>query len=155
MGNQVDFRFALAKAYQASGNLEKAAALYRGIYLGDPLSPEATSAKTQMAAMNTPLSAAERKQHADAMFNAKQYTLAEEEYRALQKSGNDLSQSDRDALDIYAAVCDLRLKKLSSRRGGTPSRDGRRQRCAEDIPAIRTSAEHGRYGSSTMRLCNS
>jgi soluble lytic murein transglycosylase len=113
IGNQVDFRFALAKAYQASGNLEKAAALYRGIYLGDPLSPEATSAKTQMDGMNTPLSAAERKQHADAMFNAKQYTLAEEEYRALQRSGNDLSQSDRDALDIYAAVCDLRLKKLS------------------------------------------
>ena len=112
-GNQVDFRFALAKTYQASGNMEKAAALYRGIYLGDPLSPEATSAKTQMAVMNTPLSAAERKQHADAMFNAKQYTLAEEEYRALQKSGNDLSQPDRDALDIYAAVCDLRLKKLS------------------------------------------
>jgi soluble lytic murein transglycosylase len=112
-GNQVDFRFALAKTYQASGNMEKAAALYRGIYLGDPLSPEATSAKTQMVVMNTPLSAAERKQHADAMFNAKQYTLAEEEYRALQKSGNDLSQPDRDALDIYAAVCDLRLKKLS------------------------------------------
>jgi soluble lytic murein transglycosylase len=47
------------------------------------------------------------------MFNAKQYMDAEEEYRALQKGGNDLSQSDRDALDIYAAVCDLRLKKLS------------------------------------------
>ncbi len=63
--------------------------------------------------MNSPLSVAERKQHADAMFNAKQYSLAEEEYRTLQKDGKDLSQSDRDALDIYAAVCDLRLKKLS------------------------------------------
>jgi soluble lytic murein transglycosylase len=113
IGNQVDFRFVLAKAYQVSGNAEQAAALYRGIYLGDPLSPEAKGAKTQMAAMNIPLSAAERKRHADAMFNATQYTEAEEEYRALQKGGNDLSQSDRDALDIYAAVCDLRLKKLS------------------------------------------
>jgi soluble lytic murein transglycosylase len=113
VGNQVDFRSTLAKAYQASGNLQQAATLYRGIYLGDPLSPEAANAKAQMAVMSTPLSAAERKQHADAMFNAKQYTVAEEEYRALQKSGNDLSQSDRDALDIYAAVCDLRLKKLS------------------------------------------
>ena len=112
-GNEVDFRFALAKAYQASGNAAQAATLYRGIYLGDPLSPEATSAKSQMAAMNIPLSAAERKQHADAMFNAKQYTEAEDEYRALQKGSNDLSQSDRDALDIYAAVCDLRLKNLS------------------------------------------
>ena len=111
--NQVNFRLVLAKAYQASGNTEQAATLYRGIYLGDPVSPEAASAKNQMTAMNIPLSAAERKRHADAMFNAKQYTDAEEEYRALEKSGNDLSQSDRDALEIYAAVCDLRLKKLS------------------------------------------
>jgi soluble lytic murein transglycosylase len=113
MSRHVDFRSTLAKAYQASGDVQRAATLYRGIYLGDPLSPEAANAKTQMASMNAPLSAAERKQHADAMFNAKQYTAAEEEYRALQKSGSDLSQSDRDALEIYAAVCDLRLKKLS------------------------------------------
>jgi soluble lytic murein transglycosylase len=113
MGSHVDFRFALAKAYQASGNASQAVTLYRGIYLDDPLSPEATGAKIQMAAMNASPSAADRKRHADAMFNAKQYLDAEEEYRSLQKSGNDLSQPDRDALDIYAAVCDLRLKKLS------------------------------------------
>ena len=113
--HQVDFRFALAKAYQTNGNTQRAADLYRGIYLGDPLSPDAANAKAQMVLMNTPLSAAESKRHADAMFNAKQYTEAEEEYRALQKNGSDLSQSDRDALDIYAAVCDLRLKKLSRR----------------------------------------
>jgi soluble lytic murein transglycosylase len=113
VGNQVDFRTVLAKAYQASGNQQKAAILYRGIYLGDPLSPEASNAKAQLASLNAPLSAAERKQHADAMFNAKQYSLAEDEYRALQTSSNELSQSDRNALEIYAAVCDLRLKKLS------------------------------------------
>jgi soluble lytic murein transglycosylase len=113
IGDHVDFRFVLAKAYQAVGNTAQAATFYRGIYLGDPLSPEAAAAKSQMIAINVPLSSADRKRHADAMFNAKQYTEAEEEYRALQKSGNDLSQSDRDALDIYAAVCDLRLKNLS------------------------------------------
>jgi soluble lytic murein transglycosylase len=113
IANHVDFRLAQAKAYQASGNQQKSASLYRGIYLGDPLSPEAATAKAQLGALNAPLSAAERKQHADAMFNAKQYGLAEDEYRSLQKSSNELSQSDRDALDIYAAVCDLRLKKLS------------------------------------------
>jgi soluble lytic murein transglycosylase len=109
----VDFRYTLAKAYQASGNAEQASALYRGIYLGDPLSPEAGSAKTQLAGMNLALSPGERKQHADAMFNAKQFVVAEAEYRSLQKSDNGLSPSDRDALEIYAAVCDLRLKKLS------------------------------------------
>jgi soluble lytic murein transglycosylase len=113
VGNHVDFRLALAKAYQASGNQQKAASLYRGIYLEDPLSPEAANAKAQLAVLNAPLSVGERKQHADAMFNAKQYGIAEDEYRSLQKSSNQLSQSDRDALEIYAAVCDLRLKKLS------------------------------------------
>jgi soluble lytic murein transglycosylase len=109
----VDFRVTLAKAYQASGDPQKASSLYRGIYLGDPLSPEASTAKAQLLLMNAPLSAAERKQHADAMFNAKQYSIAEAEYRALQRSSNELSPSDRDALDIYAAVCNLRLKNLS------------------------------------------
>ncbi len=112
-GNQVDFRLVLAKVYQANGDLQKSSILYRGIYLGDPLSLEAAAAKSQLLLMNAPLSAAERKQHADAMFNAKQYALAEDEYRALQRSSTELSQSDRDALEIYAAVCDLRLKKLS------------------------------------------
>ena len=113
VANEVDFRQALAKAYLASGNQQKAASLYRGIYLGDPLSPEAASAKAQLLLMNAPLSTAERKQHADAMFNAKQYAMAGDEYRALQRSGTELSQSDRDALEIYAAVCNLRLKNLS------------------------------------------
>lgn len=108
-----DFRLALARAYQASGNTAQAATLYQGLYLEDPLSPEAASAKNQMIAMDVPLSAAQRKQHADAMFNAKQYAVAEEEYRSLQKDGEGLGPSDRDALEIYAAVCDLRLKKLS------------------------------------------
>ena len=109
----VDVRYTLAKAYQAAGNAAQASELYRVIYLGDPLSPEAAGAKTQLAAMNLALSPAERKQHADFMFNAKQFVEAEDEYHALQKSDNGLSQSDRDALEIYAAVCDLRLKKLS------------------------------------------
>ncbi|AEU37479.1 Lytic transglycosylase catalytic [Granulicella mallensis MP5ACTX8] len=112
-GSHVDFRFTLAKAYQASGNTQQAAALYRGLYTRDPLSNEAAEAKTQLAAMNVPLTAAERKQHADAMFNAKHYDIAQEEYRALQKNDSELSSADRDALEIYAAVCDLRLKKLS------------------------------------------
>jgi soluble lytic murein transglycosylase len=111
--SSADLRYTLAKAYQASGNSTQASALYRSLYLGYPMSSEATGAKAQLAAMNIPLTPGERKQHADAMFNAKQFVEAEAEYRALQKSSSDLSQSDRDALEIYAAVCDLRLKKLS------------------------------------------
>ena len=111
--SHVDFRAMLARAYAASGNTAQAAQLYRGIYLNDPLSSEANNARAQLSTLNAPLTPAERKQHADAMFNAKQYTEAEQEYRALQKDEGSLTQADRDALEIYAAVCDLRLKKLT------------------------------------------
>ena len=112
-GGHVDLRMALAKAYQASGNTGAASSLYRGIYLEDPLSNDAANAKAQLAALNVPLTPAERKEHADAMFNAKQYTEAAAEYRALEQSEATLSQADRDALEIYAAVCDLRLKRIT------------------------------------------
>jgi soluble lytic murein transglycosylase len=108
-----DFRLTLAKAYQASGDAAHAAELYRRLYLGDALSPEAVSAKMALAAMNVPLTPAERKEHADALFNAKQFLDAQMEYKALEKNESGLSQGDRDALQIYAAVCDLRLKRLS------------------------------------------
>ena len=112
-GAHTDFKLVLAKGYQASGNGAEASRLYREIYLGDALSSEAGTAKTQLAAMNVPLTAGEKKQHADAMFNAKQYVEAAAEYRALQKSEAGLTQADRDALEIYAAVCDLKMKRLS------------------------------------------
>ena len=112
-GNHVDVRAALARAYQANGNTSAASALYRAIYLNEPVSSEAANAKTQLSAMNIPLTAGERKQHADAMFNTKQYNEAASEYRALEKNDATLTQADRDALEIYAAVCDLRLKRIS------------------------------------------
>ena len=109
----VDVRSTLARAYQAAGNSGAAAALYRGIYLGDPTSNDAATARAQLAAMNIPLTAGERKQHADALFNAKQYTGAAVEYRALQQNDSTLTQADKDALEIYAAVCDLRLQHIT------------------------------------------
>ena len=112
-GSHVDFRMTLAKAYAAAGQTDAASRLYRSVYLGDPLSNEAASAKAQLSALNVPLTPGERKQHADAMFNAKHYEIAASEYRALEKDERSLSQADRDALQIYAAVCDLRLKRLS------------------------------------------
>ncbi len=111
-GEKPDVRLTMAKAFQATGNVGKATELYRGIYLNNALSFEAGAARTQLAAMNAPLSAADRKQHADAMFNAKHYSEAQSEYLALKKNESALTQADKDALDIYAAVCDLRLKRL-------------------------------------------
>ena len=112
-GSHVDVRTTLAKAYQTAGSPSAAATLYRGIYLGDPTSNDAANAKAQLAAMNIPLTAGERKQHADALFNAKQYTQAAAEYWALQQNDSTLTEADKGALEIYAAVCDLRLKHIT------------------------------------------
>ena len=111
--HHADFRLVLAKAYAASGNSAAAAAQARAIYLEQPLSGEAAAARTLLLQSGAPLTPAERKQHADALFNAKHYELAGAEYRGLSHDATTLNQADKDALEIYAAVCDLRLKRLS------------------------------------------
>ena len=65
--------------------------------------------------MGTPLTAGERKLHADALFNAKRYGEASVEYSAIGRNNPQLSAADRDALTIYAAVCDFKLKQVGRR----------------------------------------
>ena len=109
-----DLRLALARAYQAAGDTLRATQLYRLLYTTQPLTFEATQALPQLQALGQPPTAAERKLHADTLFNAKRYAEASADYHAIR---NDpaLSQPDRDALEIYSAVCDLKLKRLSRR----------------------------------------
>jgi len=113
--SHVDFRYSLGRAYQMSGDTTHAAAVYRGLYVSFPLSVEAAQARTQMQAMGTPPTAAERKTHADQLFNAKRYAEAAEEYHTIEKDGSGLSAGDHDALLIYAAACEMRLKRISRR----------------------------------------
>jgi soluble lytic murein transglycosylase len=112
--SHVDFRYALARAYQMSGDTTHAASIYRNVYVGFPLSVEAGQASSQLQAMNMPLTAAERKVHADQLFNAKRYAEAGEEYHLIERDGS-LSAADHDALLIYAAACDMRMKHISRR----------------------------------------
>jgi soluble lytic murein transglycosylase len=112
--DHADFKIALAKGYQAAGDTGRAIPLYRSVYVNQPLSYEATQARTQMQAMGAGPTAAERKVHADELFNAKRYSEAQAEYSAI-RNDSSLSQGDRDALQIYSAVCDLKLKQLSRR----------------------------------------
>lgn len=109
-----DFQYAKARALQLTGQLQQASTIYRRIYQNAPLSNEAAQAAVQLSAMNMGLSAGERKMHADKLFNAKRYRDAGAEYHSIQRDSS-LSQSDRDALEVYAAVCDLKQKKLSHR----------------------------------------
>ncbi len=110
-----DFRYTLGRAYQLAGNTGQAAQVYRKLYVQLPLSYEAAQARGQLQAMGVPLSAAERKTHADQLFNAKRYTDAGDEYHEIAKNEAGLSAADIAALRIYEAVCDLKLKHLSRR----------------------------------------
>lgn len=110
-----DFRYTLGRAYQLSGDTAHAATVFRGIYVTQPLSYEAAQSRMQLQAMGAPISSAERKTHADQLFNAKHYAEAGEEYHAIAQSDTNLNEGDRNALAIYAAVCDLKLKHISRR----------------------------------------
>jgi soluble lytic murein transglycosylase len=110
---RTDYRYALGRAYQLTGDSAKAAAAFRWIYVSQPLTYEASQSAAQMQAMGTPLTAGERKAHADVLFNAKRYSEASAEYTALGRNNAQLSAADRDALTIYAAVCDLKLKQVT------------------------------------------
>jgi soluble lytic murein transglycosylase len=113
--SHADFRYALGRAYQMSGDTTHAATVFRSLYVNLPLSMEAAEARAQLQAMNMPPSAAERKVHADQLFNAKRYSEAGEEYHAIERDSSGLSAADHDALVIYAAACDMRMKHLSRR----------------------------------------
>ena len=113
--SHTDFKFALGRAYQLSGNAARAASIYKNLYSTQPLTPEANQARQQMQAMGVPLTAAERKAHADQLFNAKRYGEAGDEYHSIGKNDPSLSAGDQAALSIYTAVCDLKLKRLSRR----------------------------------------
>lgn len=109
-----DFRYALGRAYQVGGDNAHATPIFRSLYTTQPLSFEASQARAQLSAINAPLTAAELKAHADQLFNAKRYSEAAGEYHSIEHDSS-LSSADRDTLQLYAAVCDLRLKHLNRR----------------------------------------
>jgi soluble lytic murein transglycosylase len=115
VGGHSDFRYILARTYQLTGDTGHAAPIYRSIYTRFPTSFEAGQARSQLDAMGIPLTASERKVHADFLFNAKRYNDAGQEYHEIARADSSLSQADRDALAIYAAVCDYKLKRISRR----------------------------------------
>jgi soluble lytic murein transglycosylase len=113
--DQAGFRYALGRAYQLAGDVAHAAPVLRKVYATQPLTNEAAQAAVQLQTMGAPLSSAERKMHADVLFNAKRYSEAGAEYSAIAKSNPQLGAADRDALTIYAAVCSFKAKPLSRR----------------------------------------
>lgn len=115
IATHADYLFALGRSYQATGDTARAGTVYRQIYLKQPLSNEAAQARQQLQGMSMDLSPAELKIHADQLFNAKRYAEASDQYHSIARNSSALTPADRDALAIYAAVCDLKLKRLNRR----------------------------------------
>ena len=111
-----DFQLARAKAEALAGRTAEASQLYEHVYLDYPLSIEAGYARAQLVSSGVldTLPPADRRRHADALYDAGHYVDAADEYRSLagQLSAGD---SDRNALLVAAAECDWKLKRLSAR----------------------------------------
>ena len=112
IANHADYLLALARAQQLAGNTDAAAKTFRHIYLGFPLSNEAAQAKLQLQTLGAqaPLTVAERRARADALFAAQRFGEAGDEYRMLANdpaADVDLKQS----LNVAAAACDYKLKR--------------------------------------------
>ena len=112
IASHVDYLLALARAQQLAGNTDAAAKTFRHIYLGFPLSSEAAQAKLQLQTLGAqaPLTVAERRARADALYAAQRFGEAGEEYRMLANdpsADTDLKQS----LSVAAAACDYKLKR--------------------------------------------
>ena len=114
IAGHADFQLAQAQAEQLAGQTDAAAKLFRHVYLTFPLSSEAQAAKTQLAVIGSaaPISAEERRTHADALYQAGRFNDASEEYRALAND-SELSPGARNEVLVAAANCDWKLKRLN------------------------------------------
>lgn len=115
IAGHADYQLALARANQLAGNTAEAARLYRHIFLTFPLHPEAQTAKDQLAVIGAtaPLSIAERKSHADALYAGGRYAEAADEYRSLASDRSDTDPHAKNELLVAAAACDFKLKRLN------------------------------------------
>jgi soluble lytic murein transglycosylase len=111
-----DYQLALAKAEFLAGNTARATSLFEHVYLGYPLSTEAGYARTQLQStgMLDTLSPDELRRHADALYQARHYADAAEEYRSLASEPKADGVS-REWLLVAAAECDWKLHRLSVR----------------------------------------
>jgi soluble lytic murein transglycosylase len=132
IAGHADFQLALAKANQMTGNTQEASRLYRHIFLGFPLSDEGQQAKAQLAVVGAtpPLTVAERRAHADALYNGGKFGEAGDEYRALAND-SQLDSQGKNALLVAAASCDLRTRRLTKQEvdglPDTPDESGSRR----------------------------
>ncbi len=115
IANHSDYLLALARAQQVAGNTEAAAKTFRRIYLGYPLSSEAAQAKLQLQTLGAeaPLTVAERRARADALYAAQRFGEAGDEYRMLASDPQNTDTNLQQSLTVAAAACDYKMKRAT------------------------------------------
>jgi peptidoglycan lytic transglycosylase len=103
---RVDVEWNLGRAYEAAGNLPKAASIFRNIYLTMPLTGEAELANSELkklAGSTTvqPANVDERKTRADLLLKGRRYADAAEEYKDLLEQ---VSPDDRAGTQLSLAT---------------------------------------------------
>lgn len=103
---RVDVEWNLGRAYEAAGNLPKAASIFRNIYLTMPLTGEAELANSELkklAGSTTvqPANVDERKTRADLLLKGRRYADAAEEYKDLL---DQVSPEDRARVQLSLAT---------------------------------------------------
>jgi soluble lytic murein transglycosylase len=107
---RADLEYALGRAYEAAGDMPKAAAVFQHLYFTVPLSPEAGGAETELRKMGsvpgvTPPSFGDRRNRADTLAKAKRYSEAVDAYRDLL---NQATPTDKPSIQLSLADALLR-----------------------------------------------
>ena len=96
-----DVELAIGRAYEASGQNDKAAAAFRNIYYNLPTSSEAEAAGAELRKLSVAGGLAERRSRADLLFRAKHYADAAGEYRALE---DQVGPAERPGVQLALAT---------------------------------------------------
>jgi len=107
---RVDVEWNLGHAYEAAGNLPKAASIFRNIYLTMPLTGEAELANSELKKLAgstsvQPANVDERKTRADLLLKGRRYADAAEEYKDLLEQ---VSPEDRAGTQLSLATALLK-----------------------------------------------
>jgi len=107
---RVDVEWNLGRAYEAAGNLPKAASIFRNIYLTMPLTGEAELANSELKKLAgstsvQPANVDERKTRADLLLKGRRYAYAAEEYKDLLEQ---VSPEDRAGTQLSLATALLK-----------------------------------------------
>ncbi len=108
------YQLARAQVAVALGKPDEADVIFKQILLEHSLTPEAEIARTRLMAegAEASLTSTELRILADAYYKAHRYAEASEQYHALARRAG-LDTQSRDAFNVAAADCDLRLKVLT------------------------------------------